>query len=195
MHLPRALRKDVCDAIIKAENAAEKFVKDHPDSKKCPETPFNVEGAASVAAIDGARRTWLGLRAPLVHGKAVLLRLATLGGASEKRIRFDGIALVDLAGKGIRELTTAGGSLWGIAGSVPDSDTDKGFLWRVAESALQSGATIMGPDKIGEPLPPTSEGLVVQPEARRAIILVDGGLNDDAGECAPVPGQLTVKLP
>lgn len=189
----RELRREACDAIMKAEIAAEEHAK-KKDGKPCPVTvtPFNLEGAVSVPEA-GGRRIWVGLRAPVSGSKAFLLRLVPLEGTSKQRIRFDGIAAIDLGGKGIRELTTAGDDLWGIAGT-PANSGDKSFLWTVAASALKSGATISAVKKVGDPLPATSEGLVVQPDEKRAIVIIDGGLDEDVAACDPPAKQLVVKL-
>lgn len=211
----RALRSEACAAILQAENAAEQFVaaskKKKKDAKKkdgdeqgddaqaasdekCPVTPLNLEGAVSVSD-GGVQRIWVGLRAPVSGNKAFLLRLAPLGTTkSEQRIRFDGIAAIDLGGMGIRELTTADGKLWGIAGTPPDSEQPS-FLWTTDASALTSGATITGVTKVGDPLPPTSEGLVIQPGAKRALVIIDGGLDEKNLRCDPPSQQMVVPLP
>ncbi len=189
----RTLRGKACETITQEEKAAEEFSKANPDSKKCKEKPLNIEGAVSVPGSDGRKRIWFGLRAPVVGGKAILLRLAALNGASEERITFDGIAAIDLGGKGIRDLTTsADGRIWGIAGTELDSTTEKGFLWRVKEDQLVNGGTISTVEKVGDPLPPTSEGLVVQP--KRAIVIVDGGLDEVNAKCDPPVQQLAIEL-
>lgn len=190
----RVLRDAACATIVAAEHEAETFVKENPGKKSCPAAPLNVEGAVTVAGEIGPPRTWLGLRAPTVGGKAILLRLAPFAGG-KKRVTFDGIATIDLGGKGIRELTVSDGALWGIAGTALDSDTEPSRLWKVDQSVLRNGASITGVEFVNDALPPTSEGLVVQTAARRAIVLVDGGLDDDNRICAPAAGQLTVTLP
>ena len=79
---------------------------------------MNVEGAVAVPDASGKPRIWLGLRAPLVGKRAVLLRVAPLG-ATKQRLTFDDIATIDLGGQGIRELTSSEGWIWGIAGLRP----------------------------------------------------------------------------
>ena len=83
----------------------------------------------------------------------------------------------------------------GIAGTVLDSETEPSLLWKVDQSALRNGATITGVELVNDALPPTSEGLVVQTGAKRAIVLVDGGLDEDNHTCKPPAGQLTITLP
>ena len=190
----RVLRDAACQTIVAAEHEAEKFAKKNHGKKGCPATPLNVEGAVSVPASYGPPRIWLGLRAPTVAGKALLLRMAPLAGG-KKRISFDGIAAIDLGGKAIRELTTSDGSLWGIAGAVLDSDTEPSRLWKIDQSLLHNGATITAVEFVSDALPPTSEGLVIQTGAKRAIVLADGDLGKDGGTCATAAGQLTVALP
>ena len=193
----RALRGEACAAILQAEQAADGFAKASKKSgsdERCPATPLNLEGAVSIPD-GGASRIWVGLRAPVSGSKAFLLRLAPLGGeTSAKRIFFDGIAAIDLGGMGVRELTSAGGKLWGIAGTPPDSE-QASFLWSTDEGALKSGATIAAVTKVGDPLPPTSEGLVVQPDRERAIVIIDGGLDRENERCDPPSQQMVVPLP
>lgn len=114
----------------------------------------------------------------------------------KQHISFDGIAAIDLKGKAIRELTTSGDDLWGIAGTVLDSETEQSRLWKVDLGALENGATITGVDFVYDSLPPRSEGLVVQEEARRAIVVIDGAKGDDSGsKCAQDAEQIMIKLP
>jgi len=188
-----ALRDRFCTVMRAEERIANVF---EGDKKSCPGTAFNIEGAVSVEQ-GGALRTWVGLRGPLVDGRAVLLRVADPPAPKKKRrMRFDGIATVDLGERGIRELTLAGDTIWGIAGCVPDC-TVESRLWRTPAAKLTSGARIAASDAgivDGVELPPSAEGLVVQSAEKRAIVLVDGteGENDDTcGE--PKPGQLTIE--
>jgi len=182
----RALRRDLCAAIAAAENQARSG-----DASSCAGATLNVEGAVTVPDASGSERLWLGLRAPLVQGLAVLLRAAPAkpGG---KRLGFDGIALVDLRGNGIRELTRSPGTLWGIAGTTADSK-EKSHLFRLPIERIQSGSVIGGVELVaGGELPPTAEGLIIQPEARRAIVLLDGDTGGSAGTCKKAPQQLTI---
>jgi hypothetical protein len=103
---------------------------------------MNVEGAVTVPDVSGKPRIWLGLRAPLVDKRAVLLRVASLGENSQP-LTFDDIATIDLGGKGIRELASSEGWIWGMAGCVPDC-TEPSHLWRVKTEALKTGAAITG---------------------------------------------------
>jgi hypothetical protein len=182
----RSLRRDFCAAIAAAEREASAG---SPSS--CAGATLNIEGAVTIPDASGTERLWIGLRAPLVQGLGVLLRAApfTPGG---KRLGFDGIALIDLRGQGVRELTRSGGFVWGIAGSTEDSN-DKSHLFRVRTERLTSG-NVIGDTQIvaGGELPPTSEGLILQPDAHRAIVLLDGDIGKTAGSCKKPPQQLTV---
>lgn len=77
---------------------------------------LNIEGAVT----DSNDRTWLGLRGPLVDERAVMLRMAA------RRLSFDRVVLLDLSGRGIRELALEGSSIVGIAG--PTDDAPQGFF-------------------------------------------------------------------
>ncbi len=185
------LRSDFCAAIAAAEKAADAVA---GDKSQCAGGVMNVEGAVAVPDASSKPRIWLGLRAPLVSNRAVLLRVAPLG-ATKQRLTFDDIATIDLGGKGIRELTISEGWIWGIAGCVPDC-SEPSHLWRVKAAALKSGATITGVEFVkGGELPPSAEGLVIQSAAKRAIVLVDGDKGEVKGHCATAAQQLTVTLP
>lgn len=181
----RSLRRDFCAAIAAAERDARPG-----DPSSCAGATLNIEGAVSVPDASGTERLWIGLRAPLVQGLGVLLRTTPVKPGS-KRLGFDGIALVDLRGKGVRELTRSGGFVWGIAGSAADSE-DESLLFRIRTERLASGNVIGDTQLVGGALPPTAEGLIVQPEAHRAIVLLDGDLGKAAGSCKKKPQQLTV---
>jgi hypothetical protein len=186
------LRDQVCAAITATESVA-----NEPGRGKanCSGKTFDIEGA--VALSEGApgtaptKRLWLGLRAPLVGSKAILLRLED-GPRTPRAISFDGVALVDLRGKGIRELTVDGDSIWGIAGTAADS-SEPSQLWRVARGALRSGAVIDDVELLAAPLPSTAEALVVESGDGRALILMDGDIDKDGQKCATPASQLVLR--
>jgi hypothetical protein len=151
-------------------------------------TPPQIEGAVAVTGTAAkSPRVWLGLRTPLVDGSAILLRLA----AGLDALRFDAVALVDLGGRGIRELAPAGEFVAGIAGARSDGVSGS-RLWRVAWEALRDGARLA--PGWGEALPDGAEGLLALPAG--AIVVVDterpGG--GDAACVAPAR-QLFVPWP
>ncbi|HEY8515739.1 MAG TPA: DUF3616 domain-containing protein [Candidatus Binatia bacterium] len=185
----RAQRSAVCDAIVAADRASEKVA---GSEDECPGDAFNIEGAAAVPGENGTSRIWIGLRAPLVERRAVLLRLVPEI-VRDGNIAFDAVATVDLGGRGIRELSYADGFVWGIAGSVEDSDRPS-VLWRMPAALLRDGATILRVQTATETLPPTAEGLVIQPEARRAIVLADGDTDKKKKRCVVPARQLVVPL-
>lgn len=104
---------------------------------------LNIEGAVT----DGNGRQWLGLRAPLVDGRAVMLRLAARG------LNADKVVLVDLGGAGIRELHREANTIVGIAG--PTDDAPEGFF----RFELSLGSALEQRAQRREDLPPFSEGL------------------------------------
>ena len=70
------LRSAFCAVIAAAEKAADAVA---GDKSPCAGDVMNVEGAVAVPDASGKPRIWLGLRAPLVSNRAVLLRVAPLG--------------------------------------------------------------------------------------------------------------------
>ena len=167
-----------CERMTETETLA-KLAAAIGDETACAVDPaFNLEGAVAIADTDGIGRVWVGLRAPIVDGKAVLLRQI----ADRSSFQFDAIAMMDLGGRGIRELTLSEGSIWGIGGPAADGP-QKHTLWHFPVSALQPGATIT-PNQITT-LPTSSEGLVIR--GHRAIVMIDGDEPTDE-----VPGQCAV---
>lgn len=182
----RSLRRDFCAAIAAAERDARAG-----DPSSCAGASLNIEGAVTVPDASGSERLWIGLRAPLVQGLGVMLRAAPVE-PGVKRLGFDGIALIDLRGQGVRELARAGGFVWGIAGSAADSQ-DRSHLFRIRTERLANGNVIGDTQMVaGGELPPTAEGLIVESEARRAIVLLDGDTGKKDGACKKPPQQLTV---
>lgn len=170
----------VCFAIEGAERLAD-HARSQPDKddreEMCTVDPaFNLEGAAAVPASSGAPRIWVGLRAPVIGGYAVLLRQAE----EASGFTFDAVAFVDLHGFGIRELTFDGGRVWGIGGPRTDERT-RHVLWRFNADELRHGARI-APVEVAE-LPRFAEGLAVV--GTRALVLMDGRKadDDDASSC------------
>jgi hypothetical protein len=184
-----ALGRDFCAAVAAGEEGTRSGA---PQS--CAGATFDVEGAVFVPDASGAERLWLGLSAPQLKGLAVLLRAAPIKPGS-KRLTFDGIATIDLRGAGIRELTLAEGWLWGIAGTAADSAA-RSHLWRVRADRLQVGAVIGGVEMVaGGELPPGAEGLVILPEQKRALVVIDGDTGDQEGRCKVGARQMTIALP
>jgi competence protein ComEC len=162
----------VCRALIAAEAGGE----------RCE--ALNIEGAFGTAD----ERLWLGLRSPLVDGRAVLLRLVP--GLAE--LRFDSVALLNLEGRGIRELALDGDRLFGVAG--PTLDVDEPFtLFRVATPGdLGSGEPAV--EILRRDLLTSSEGLLVR--GRRAFVLLDGDAGEEDGDpCETPAGWYSVELP
>ena len=133
--------------------------------------PFNIEGAVGIPVADGPE-VWVGLRGPLVEMEkdgelrqlGVMLRMK-----NQEKLSFDAAALVDLGGFTIRELTVAGGWVWGIGG--PPEDSSVAFkLWRFPIRTLGPDATIH-PESLGE-LPTSSEGLALS--GSTAFVVIDG---------------------
>lgn len=156
-----SVRTAIAAAEVHAEGQADA---DDDTEPSCPNA-FNIEG---VVALPGHDRdaVWVGLRSPLVDGKAVLLRQE----AGLTSFAFDDARLIDLDGWGIRDLTYARGWIWGIAGPVPDDSVSSFVLWRFRADQMRGGETLRV-EKLAQ-LPNSSEGLAIW--GNTAIVLMDG---------------------
>lgn len=185
------LGQQLCTEITRTEDIADKIEENQSAASEsaCLEHPaFNLEGAVVVPDAEGKDRVWVGLRAPLVGNKAVLLRQVK----DLDQFKFDGVAFVELGGRGdfpnygIRELTLSGDKIWGIGG--PPADPPKGqekphhTIWSFKAAELKDGATIKGVS-VSEKgtLPTSSEGLAIH--EGRAFVLIDGDEKKNAEEC------------
>lgn len=129
------------------------------------EGAFNVEGVVAIPGPSGDE-VWVGLRAPLVDGKATLVRHK----AGLKALEFDDARPVELDGWGIRDLTYARGWIWGLSGPVRDDVVTTFRLWRFRVGALGRKGVIEV-THLGE-VPNSAEGLVVWGNV--AVVLMDG---------------------
>ena len=184
--------RPICDAIDAAEEQADAIVARLESAKESERTEaeaqgkavcnavgaFNIEGTVGIPRPNGSE-IWVGLRSPLVDAGATRRYAALLRLTGIDRLSFDAGVLLDLGGRGIRELTTAGGWLWGIAGPMEDRNEDF-HLWRFPLPQLQPGSTLK-PEFV-RMLPPSSEGLAFQ--GSDAYVIIDGDLGDGAGRCA-----------
>lgn len=153
-------------------------------AKTAPQCPtFNIEAAVSTS--DG--RIWFGLRAPLVHDQAVMLRLQDKPIKQMTEIRFDRIVLLALHARGIRDLALSpdGQHIWGLAG--PQLDSTVPFrLWHIPVAGLES-ETPLHPQIDPRCLPTSSEGLLIQ--SSHAIVSIDGEENKDNKKACMKPGR------
>jgi len=146
---------------------------------------IDIEGAAAVhRSSTEPPAVWVGLRKPLLawagSSLAILLRLA-----DAHELRFDQVVLLDLGGRGIRELSSDGTWLWGIAGGPLESQNNF-TLWRIPLPDLLPDA-ILKPETV-RPLPFLSEGLAIV--AERGLVFIDrnGGHDWKSAECGR-PGK------
>ena len=154
------LAEEVCRAIVEAEIASRE------GTESCG--VFNVEGGLAVpsGSLGASPRFWLGLRSPLAGSAGILLRLAP----ALDSLRFDAAALIELGGRGVRELALRGSSVWGIAG--PPGRTPGSYqFWRIPAASLATGGRIV-PEILPPLLPDPSEGIVF--DSRGAVVVVDG---------------------
>jgi hypothetical protein len=145
---------------------------------------FNIEGAVAVPTAQGDQ-VWVGLRAPLVDGHAVLLR----HDFASPSLRFAEARLVDLGGAGIRALTAHDGWLWGISAQVGAQARAPYALWRFRASALDRAGPI-AVERVGS-LPNWSEGLAI--DGRTLIAVSDGRAG--VGRCERESGHVVRALP
>ena len=175
--------------VCAAFSAAEDHATDSSD--RCAEA-FNIEGAVGIPGVSGRDAVWLGLRSPLVAGRAVLLRL--VGNGEGRELAFDGVATIDLSGWGIRDLAFSNGWVLGIAG--PLADAGGGFrLWRTSAENLADGNEIgaEGVEVIRTDLLAGSEGLA--PAGPEALVVVDGDRpSAKGGDCGVPAGKAWIPL-
>ena len=202
-----SLTAAACTAIADAEKDANKAAN---DETKCNGAhAFNAEGAVNIPR-GRDPNIWIGLRAPLLtkhpqeKGRsdlAMLLHLRDL-----QHYRFDRVALLDLGGRGIRELAyTDDGVVWLIAGPPHDlRETQSKELWQDKKAPfrlMRFQAAELNTEKIIVPeqlqdLPPSSEGLAVY--GKTIFVLQDGSKPDkdkDKDRCVDPARYLTLPRP
>lgn len=157
----KALRQ----AVKEAEEEAERLDEEMGDAECHFAESLNVEGAAAIPGPSGDE-VWLGLRAPLVDGKAALIRHEK----GLKKFSFDKARLVDLDGWAIRDLTYARGWIWGLAGPVPDDAVSLFKLWRFRVAEL-GGEGAIEVEYLTE-VPNSAEGLAIWGDS--AVVIMDG---------------------
>ena len=164
----------ILNAVSKAIDQAEEKADQAIDDKTACEdaNAFNAEGAVTIPD-NSSFKTWIGLRSPLVSldakNYAVLLQMANLDS-----YQFNAAALIDLDGKGIRELTFDNNSIWGIAGGPKDGE-DNFVLWKLPSESVKPNA-ILKPEIVRE-LPLSSEGLAIIKDT--AYVVIDGDTPKD----------------
>lgn len=126
---------------------------------------LNIEGTV---LLDG--RPWVGLRGPIVDGKALLLRLTTTG------TKADRMLAIDLGGLAIRELSPWRGGILVVAGPVADDPIPHRLYWLRAPDAT--------PLLLPVELPPSTEGIAVD-DGGMAVIVTDG--SGKAGSICEAP--------
>ena len=158
---PYPATRAFCRALVAAERSAA--------GGAC--TAFAIAGAAPL--LESQReRLWLGLRAPLVDGKAVLLRLSRIDA-----FRFDALALVDLGGEGIRALATHGRKLYAIAGSA---DAGKArALWTLTPG--MDPEALFAPTRVRADLPGSSAAMLSTTDA--LVVVASGTAGTPGGPC------------
>lgn len=156
---------ELCDAIAAAEASARA-----PDCRS-----LAIEGAAYIAG-----RAWLGLRRPVVAGRAALIRLDELG-------RFDAVRWLELGGRGVRALAPDGGAVLGVAAH------DDGTAAVVFEADLEtSSASVLRESYEG------SEGIALAGDTAlasdTALVVTDGAASTEPSRCERSPLQARLVL-
>lgn len=143
------------------------------NKKTCKARPgFNIEGAVAVRGKAGNQFVWVGLRAPLVDGKAVMLRLTK----KRDKFRFIEIVFVDLNRHGIRALERDGDTIRVVSGPEgkrlkTGDDRRKHVLWKFSADKLRHGVEIT-PEKVQVGLDEYIEGLAVS--GKSSVMVIDG---------------------
>ena len=205
-NLPKGSLIEAASLAIKT--AEDKAKKAENDAEQCNQAPgYNAEGAVNVSEGKDPN-IWIGLRAPLLtkhpqeEGRsdlAMLLHLKDL-----QHYTFDGVAVLDLGGRGIRELAyTDDGVVWVIAGPPHDlgkteskkpwQDKKAPFRLMRFQAAELKTKKIIVPEQLQD-LPPSAEGLAVYGET--IFVLRDGdkpGKGKD--QCGDHARYLTVPRP
>ena len=202
-----AVLRAACTTIDSAEKKAKKLEKELEGHKltkdqekkakaRCNEIlPYNAEGAVAIPRTDGTD-VWIGLRAPLLvrhpdrskhKDLAMLLRMKDLTG-----YEFDRIALLNLDGRGVRELAYAEDSVWVIAG--PPEDKKVPFQLRRFPKEALNGKEIIEPEFVDN-LPSSSEGLAIHGKTAYVVIDGDTGTDDAARSCGEPSRYKKIILP
>ena len=196
--------KAACEAIGGAEKEAQKIEDELKTGSLTPEqakercneiVPFNAEGAVMIPTA-GKAKLWLGLRAPLLaeHPSqperkklAMLLQMKDFDNYA-----FDAVALLDLGGRGVRELSIADDRVWLIAG--PAEDKAEPFELRSFPKDALNSRMVIEPELV-ETLPTSSEGLAIKDG--KAYVVIDGDTGDDrtAQACIAPSKYKVISLP
>ena len=144
---------------------AVKATEANADANAPCEGAFNIEGAVAFPGPSGDE-VWVGLRAPLVDGNAVLARHKS----GLKALEFDAVRFVDLGGWGIRDLTYARGWVWGLSGPVADDEETTFRLWRFRVNAF-ARQEVIAVEPLGD-APNGAEGLAIWGNV--AVMVMDG---------------------
>lgn len=138
---------------------------------------LSVEGAASWQG-----SLWLGLRSPLVEGKALLLRME--GDPARGLVVAEQVP-VDLAGQGVRDLAVVDGALWILAGPT-GAGPGEHQLYRL--NTLGEAPTLL-PTR----LPAGAEGVVA--DGKGSLIVVTDGDGQPGSACAAPATWTRLPLP
>lgn len=139
---------------------------------------LNVEGAV---VVDGT--LWLGLRAPLVDGKAVLVEVP--GGVDGAGLST-GMRTIDLGGRGVREIVPHKSGWLIVAGPTMDANEPHRLFYL---DRLEGT-----PRDLGVDLPSSTEGVAVETPTS-IVYVVDG--DGKKGKCKEPAtwGRMTITLP
>jgi hypothetical protein len=121
---------------------------------------FNIEGAM---VLDD--HLWLGLRSPVVEGKALLVDMGGTAAQGDGPRSAERVVPIDLGGRGVRELVATNDGFYVIAGPVRDEDVPHELWWF---SSVDRPGT-----RLDVRLPPSTEGIAPMPDGT-AVLVTDG---------------------
>jgi hypothetical protein len=187
------LVRAACAEIDRAEAAADAVAKDRERCKQV--NAFNAEGAVNVAA-GAAPDLWIGLRSPLLSAHPTLTSRRDLAMLMHLKgldaYAFDRVTVLDLGGRGIRDLAFADGWVWVIAGPPEDQKggTAEPFqLRRFRADALDADAIIES-ELVRDDLPSSAEGLAIFDG--QALVVIDGDKGDKKAKDCAVPAGFVI---
>lgn len=163
------LRTDLLDRLAGEPTLAAVLAATEGHTSKDP-SGFSLEGLATAPS-----GLWLGLRAPLVDGHALLIELSDPSGTATAHPPLR----LDLDGRGIRALENDGDGLLVVAGPPGDAGTFAMFR-RGAEGDLTALDVDLGTLR--------PEGLVAVGE-RYLLLSDDGGLDRGGTRCKDLPAE------
>lgn len=177
-NVPGSYGAQFCKAVQEADAKADAIASSGRSADDRADDCASVHGLNFEGAVTHADALWLGARAPLIENHAVLLRVPIDPSSGLPTMKVQALRLLDLGGRGIRELGDDGDTLWIVAGPQADA-TDAFELYRVDWAKLDAPTPDrLTPKKVRD-LPNATEGLAWN--AAGPWIAIDG--DDKSPSC------------